>query len=65
MEADIPYYVVFLRVEEWGDLNMLTVCPKCKSKLETKENGIQICKICGYWTKKGTVRLDPLVIFGE
>ncbi|MFP4655332.1 MAG: hypothetical protein ACLFMM_06635 [Methanohalobium sp.] len=44
-------------------MKSLENCPVCKSKLKNKENRIQICEVCGYWTIKGTARLDPAMIF--
>ncbi len=44
-------------------MRMLKRCPNCYTKFDTCENEIQICKMCGYWTKKGTVRLEPLVLY--
>jgi hypothetical protein len=48
-----------------GDNCMLFLknCPECHSELE---NNIfpkfQYCPVCGYWTRKETVRLEPLII---
>ncbi|MFY9199866.1 MAG: hypothetical protein ACOX7X_02635 [Methanosarcina flavescens] len=44
-------------------MSILIHCPECHSKLENnlfKE--FQYCQVCGYWTKKETVRLEPLII---
>jgi hypothetical protein len=49
----------------YGDDCMLFLknCPECHSELE---NNIfpkfQYCPVCGYWTRKETVRLEPLII---
>jgi rRNA maturation endonuclease Nob1 len=48
-----------------GDNCMLFLkkCPECHSELENnlfKE--FQYCPICGYWTRKETARLEPLII---
>lgn len=41
----------------------LKQCPECNSKLENKLfEEFQYCPVCGYWTKKETVRLEPLII---
>lgn len=38
-------------------------CPECHSKLENDLfNGFQYCPVCGYWTRKETARLEPLMI---
>ncbi|WP_048139041.1 hypothetical protein [Methanosarcina horonobensis] len=38
-------------------------CPECHSKLENDLfNGFQYCTVCGYWTRKETARLEPLMI---
>jgi Zn-finger nucleic acid-binding protein len=42
---------------------LLKKCPNCDSKLE---NDIfidfQYCPVCGYWTRKETARLEPLIL---
>lgn len=46
-------------------MNVLKVCPKCNAKLEVSSDGkTQYCKICKYWTKIGTARLDSIMIYG-
>ncbi len=40
----------------------LKICPKCSAKLISDENGRQYCKVCDYWTKQGSVRLDSIMI---
>ncbi|HOW14606.1 hypothetical protein [Methanosarcina sp.] len=38
-------------------------CPECHSKLENDLfSGFQYCTVCGYWTRKETARLEPLMI---
>ena len=44
-------------------MNLLKKCPKCDSELETNSNNMQVCSVCEYWTKKGTARLDSIMIF--
>ncbi|ADI73491.1 conserved hypothetical protein [Methanohalobium evestigatum Z-7303] len=44
-------------------MKSLEICPVCKSQLINREYKIQICNVCGYWTIKGTARLDPAMIF--
>ncbi len=44
-------------------MSSLKYCPECHSKLEDKFfKEFQYCPVCGYWTKKETVRLEPLII---
>jgi len=41
----------------------LKKCPECHSKLENDLfREFQYCSVCGYWTRKETVRLEPLMI---
>ncbi|MBN2488603.1 MAG: hypothetical protein JXA98_06200 [Methanosarcinaceae archaeon] len=44
-------------------MGILKTCPKCRSKLKTNSDGMQVCVVCKYWTKPGTARLDSLIIF--
>jgi ribosomal protein L37AE/L43A len=43
-------------------MNKLETCPECNSRLNENEN-IQYCENCGYWTRKGTARVDSIAIF--
>lgn len=44
-------------------MTCLKTCPECGSKLENQSFvEYQYCKVCGYWTKKDTVRLEPFLI---
>ena len=43
-------------------MGFLKRCPQCYAKLHNNEKDMQVCKVCGYWTKKGTVILEPLLI---
>ncbi|WP_370575286.1 hypothetical protein [Methanomethylovorans sp.] len=44
-------------------MKQLKECPECKARLHDRGLNIQHCEICGYWTRKGTVRLDPIMVF--
>lgn len=43
-------------------MKKLKRCPECNGKLSEDEH-LQFCECCGYWTNKGTVRFDSIVIF--
>jgi len=43
-------------------MESLKMCPECNAKLHTNKKGIQICKVCGYWTKKGTARIESILL---
>jgi hypothetical protein len=48
-----------------GDICMLFLknCPECHSELENNLfTKFQYCPVCGYWTRKETARLEPLII---
>jgi hypothetical protein len=48
-----------------GDNSMLLLkkCPECHSDLENNIfKKFQYCPICGYWTRKETARLEPLIV---
>jgi hypothetical protein len=48
-----------------GDNCMLFLknCPECHSELENNLFAkFQYCPVCGYWTRKETARLEPLII---
>jgi len=42
------------------NVQQLTRCPKCGKRLYGCGH-IQICSTCGYWTLKGTARMDSIV----
>ncbi|MEA1895853.1 MAG: hypothetical protein U9N36_11810 [Euryarchaeota archaeon] len=42
------------------NVQQLTRCPKCGRRLHVCGH-IQICSTCGYWTLKGTARMDSIV----
>ncbi|QLC50177.1 hypothetical protein HWN40_07955 [Methanolobus zinderi] len=44
-------------------MNQLKECPECNARLNQVDRNIQHCEICGYWTEKGTARLDTLMVF--
>ncbi|OPY20458.1 MAG: hypothetical protein A4E24_01138 [Methanomethylovorans sp. PtaU1.Bin093] len=44
-------------------MRLLKRCPNCHTRFKTCENDMQVCKVCGYWTKRGTARLEPLVLY--
>ena len=44
-------------------MQMLDKCPRCNSKLLYESGNFQYCGICKYWTKKGTARIDSIMIF--
>jgi len=38
-------------------------CPECHSELKNDLfRGFQYCNVCGYWTRKETARLEPIMI---
>ncbi len=43
------------------NVQQLTRCPKCGKHLYGCGH-IQICSTCGYWTLKGTARMDSIVV---
>jgi len=43
------------------NVQQLTRCPKCGKRLYGCGH-IQICNTCGYWTLKGTARMDSIVV---
>ena len=43
-------------------VKQLDKCPECSSHLHEGEH-VQICGECGYWTRKGTARLDAIDLF--
>ncbi|MCC4771914.1 hypothetical protein FXV91_17615 [Methanosarcina sp. DH2] len=49
--------------KEPGHTLFLKRCPECHSELENDLfRGFQYCTVCGYWTRKETARLEPLMI---
>jgi acetyl-CoA carboxylase beta subunit len=43
---------------------LLKKCPECNSELKNDCFGeFQYCHVCGYWTRKETARLEPIMIF--
>jgi predicted amidophosphoribosyltransferase len=44
-------------------MKRLGICPNCHSEMELDDRGIEYCKVCNYWTREGTARLEPLIIF--
>ncbi|MEA1905726.1 MAG: hypothetical protein U9N12_02055 [Euryarchaeota archaeon] len=36
-------------------------CPKCGKRLYVGGH-MQICIVCGYWTLKGTARMDSIAV---
>jgi hypothetical protein len=46
-------------------MRLLKKCPECGSELENYVfEDFQYCPVCGYWTRKETLRLEPLMIVG-
>lgn len=44
-------------------MSFLKKCPECDSELENDLfSEFQYCRVCGYWTRKETARLEPLII---
>lgn len=43
-------------------LRQIKTCPQCDSDLNDALGPYQVCDNCGYWTKKGTVRFDSVMI---
>ncbi|ABE52239.1 Hypothetical protein Mbur_1321 [Methanococcoides burtonii DSM 6242] len=59
----IRYYLHIM--DRWGYImKTLDKCPKCNSELELENDSLQVCKVCKYWTKAGTARLDSITIMG-
>ncbi|MCQ1537305.1 hypothetical protein FTO70_16825 [Methanosarcina sp. KYL-1] len=49
--------------KEENSMGFLKICPECHSELENKLfGGYQYCPVCGYWTRKETARLEPIMI---
>ncbi|AFV24336.1 hypothetical protein Mpsy_2132 [Methanolobus psychrophilus R15] len=44
-------------------MKQLKECPECKARLHDMDQNIQHCEICGYWTQKGTARMDSVMVF--
>ncbi len=45
-------------------MRSLKSCPECDTKFQADEKDIQVCKVCGYWTQKGTVQIESIMIYG-
>lgn len=43
-------------------LKKIKTCPQCDSDLNDTLGPHQVCHNCGYWTEKGTVRFDSVMI---
>ena len=60
------------RIIVWGEfiysicggnmLRKIKTCPQCDADLNDTPGPHQVCNNCGYWTKKGTVRFDSVMI---
>ncbi|WP_370574611.1 hypothetical protein [Methanomethylovorans sp.] len=48
---------------EGSIMGLLNRCPQCYAKLQTNENAIWVCEVCGYLTKSVTARLEALVLY--
>jgi hypothetical protein len=46
-------------------MGLLKRCPQCYTKLQTNENAIQVCEMCGYLTKSGTARPEALELYNS
>lgn len=44
-------------------MGALKRCPECHAKFQTAQKDIQVCKVCGYWTKTGTARIESIMIY--
>jgi ribosomal protein S27AE len=44
-------------------MGSLKRCPECHTKFQADEKDIQVCTVCGYWTKKGTARIESIMIY--
>jgi hypothetical protein len=44
-------------------MGLLKRCPQCYTKLQTNENAIQVCEMCGYLAKSGTDRFETLMLY--
>ncbi|AFV22450.1 hypothetical protein Mpsy_0237 [Methanolobus psychrophilus R15] len=43
-------------------MKQLKECPECKALLRDMNQSTQHCEICGYWTWKGTARLEQIMV---
>ncbi|MEA3323681.1 MAG: hypothetical protein U9Q37_00865 [Euryarchaeota archaeon] len=59
-DISISYDAKIKSVNIMENVQQLTRCPKCGKRLHVCGH-IQICSICGYWTLKGTARMDSIV----
>jgi len=49
--------------KETEHMLFLRRCPECHSELENDLfTEFQYCTVCGYWTRKETARLEPIMI---
>ncbi|MDY0386200.1 MAG: hypothetical protein RBT65_03545 [Methanolobus sp.] len=39
-------------------MGLLKKCPECNNVFHNDTRNVQLCKVCGYWTKKNTVNMD-------
>ncbi|WMW22315.1 hypothetical protein RE476_00410 [Methanolobus mangrovi] len=46
-------------------MGSLNKCPECYGEFHTDVSGIQICKVCGYWTKINTARMESIMLYEE
>ncbi|WP_292469140.1 hypothetical protein [Methanolobus sp.] len=46
-------------------MGSLNKCPECHGEFHADVMSVQICKICGYWTKLNTVRMESLMLYEE
>ncbi|WMW25193.1 hypothetical protein RE474_00300 [Methanolobus sediminis] len=46
-------------------MGSLKKCPECHGDFKRLSSGILICKICGYWTKENTARMDSMMLYEE
>lgn len=44
-------------------MKQLNECPEWKARLRDLYQNIQHCENCGYWTQKGTARLESVMVF--
>ncbi|MEZ5336206.1 MAG: hypothetical protein R2741_13760 [Methanolobus sp.] len=44
-------------------MGSLTRCPECNSEFDNEIGDVQICKVCGYWTRKDTARMESVMLY--
>ncbi|ADI74746.1 hypothetical protein Metev_1915 [Methanohalobium evestigatum Z-7303] len=59
----LAFFIKLLSEGEFADMQILDKCPRCKSKTLYESENFQYCGICRYWTKKGTARIDSIMVF--